>query len=59
MTEKIPMKKDFEAARKLYSRLRLKINFPEKRWLMDARSYEDYLRRLEALGKRHGIPLTE
>jgi len=50
-----PTVADWEAARDLFRKLRLRISFPEKRWLLDAVSYEDYVNRLRELAGKHHI----
>lgn len=52
---KLPNEKEFKEAKNLYRKLRLKISFPKKRWIMDAASFEDYLARMKNLAKKYGV----
>ena len=56
---KMPTNIEFEKSSKLYRKLRFKISFPEKRWLMDATGWEDYLSRMHKLAGKHKVKIEE
>jgi hypothetical protein len=55
---KCPFSESIATDKKIYDELKIRISFPEKRWLLSCEDYADYQRRLRELAKKHKVKIS-